>query len=137
MLKRIAALALFALMFAQSVSAQSTVTQADIEQWKKDAKTQPLESTSCRAITWLLDGERKTRPAERPKQPIGYALGWWGRGFIEGAVYMIGGEKAEKKADEFGLSVEVVTAHIATFCFDHPTKTPFDAAQGLLLKVLN
>ena len=55
---------------------------------------------------------------------------------MEGAVYMIGGDKAEKKAADFGLSVEVVRAHLKTYCYSHPTDTPLEGVQDLLLKVL-
>lgn len=62
-------------------------------------------------------------------------MGWWGRGYIEGAVFVMG-DDALKKADKFGLSVDVVAAHIAAYCYEHPTETTFDAVQHLLVKVL-
>jgi hypothetical protein len=120
------------LTFAPFVGAQTKPTQAQINQWKKEPGI--LESSVCKKITWLLDTER-IPSTELTKQPIRYALGWWGRGFIEGAVYM-SGDKAQKKAEEFGLSVDVVAAHIATYCNDHQANTPFDAVQDLLRKVL-
>jgi hypothetical protein len=82
-----------------------------------------------------LDGERKLSQ-DVTHQPIRYALGWWGRGFVEGAVYMIGGDKPQKKADEFGLSVDVAAQHIATYCYYHQNEMPLDTVQDLLLKVL-
>ena len=120
------------LTFAPFVGAQTKPTQAEINQWKKEPDI--LESSVCKKINWLLDSERMTSP-QLTKQPIRYALGWWGRGFIEGAVY-ISGEKAQKKAEDFGLSVDVVASHIATYCYDHQADTPFDAVQESLLKVL-
>ena len=45
------------------------------------------------------------------------------------------GDDVLKKADKFGLSVDVVAAHIATHCYEHPTETAFDAVQHLLVKV--
>jgi hypothetical protein len=121
------------LAFASFVGAQTKPTQAEINQWKKESNI--LESSVCKKIIWLLDDER-TASAELPKQPIRHALGWWGRGFIEGAVYMIDDDKAQKKAGEFGLSVDVVAAHVAAYCYEHQTETPLDAVHQLLLKVL-
>jgi hypothetical protein len=119
------------LTFAPFVGAQTKPTQAEITQWKKVPGI--LESSVCKKITWLLDSER-VASTELTKQPIRYALGWWGRGFIEGAV--MSDEKAQKKASDFGLRVDVVAAHIATYCYDHQADTPIDAVQDLLLKVL-
>lgn len=99
------------LAFASFVSAQAKPTQAQIDQWKNDGKS--LESSACKKITWMLQNE-KTASADLPKQPIRNVLGWWGRGFIEGAAFMIG-DDAIKKVDEFGLSVDVVGAHIASY----------------------
>jgi hypothetical protein len=115
------------------VGAQTKPTQAEINEWKKEAGM--LESSGCKKITWLLESEQAVSTGSPRQQPIHYALGWWGRGFIEGAVYIIS-DKAQKRASEFGLSVDVVAAHIATYCYDHQTETPFDAVQQLLLKVL-
>jgi hypothetical protein len=53
---------------------------------------------------------------------------------FEGAVIVMG-DDVLKKADKFGLSVDVVAAHIATHCYEHPTETAFDAVQHLLVKV--
>lgn len=122
------------LMCCLTVSVAATQTKPtpqEFAQWEKDTNNGILETTVCKKITWLLESERGTA-----KDPIHSALGWWGRGFISGAVYMIGGEKADKKAGDFGLSVDVVAAHIATYCYAHDTGTPFDAIQDLLLKVL-
>ena len=124
---------LLLLAFTSFAGGQTKPTQVEINQWKKE-ESGILESSMCKKITWLLDSERGAS-TELTKQPIRYALGWWGRGFIEGAVYMIG-DKAQKKAGEFGLSVDVVAAHIASYCYDHQTETPFDAVQQLLLTVL-
>jgi hypothetical protein len=128
--------AVFALGFASIVGAQAKPTQTEIDRWKKDPNAQILESTPCKKIAWLLDGEGNLKPAELSKQPIRYALGWWGRGFIEGAVDLSGDEKAQKAANDFGLSVEVVAAHIATYCDGHQRDTPLDAVHDLLRKVL-
>jgi hypothetical protein len=118
------------LAFASFVNAQSKPTQAEIDQWKKEPKV--LESSTCKKITWLLEDER-TASAEL--QPMRNLLGWWGRGFIEGAVFVMG-DKALKKADQFGLSVDVVAAHLSAYCSEHPTETASDAVQKLLVKVL-
>ena len=111
-------------------SAQTKPTKAELDAWEKDPNAKVLEASPCKKITWLVESEQHQSPG-LTHQPIGYALGWWGRGFIEGAVYMIGGEKAEKKASEFGLSVDVVQAHLKGYCYTHPTETPFDAIQDL------
>jgi hypothetical protein len=122
------------------VTAQTKPTQAEIDQWQKAPGT--LESTKCKMVTLLLDSEKNgellvLKSAELvSQQPWHYALGWWGKGFIEGAIFMIHSEKAEKRASDFGLSVEVVAAHIATYCYDHPNETPLDAVENLLAKVL-
>src|SRR5262245_54947413 len=123
------------LAFASAASAQTKPTQAEIEQWNKNMNSSVIDSYPSKKATWQVENEQKVS-TELPKQPIRYALGWWGRGFIEGAIYMIGGDKAEKKAAEFGLSVEVVAAHITTYCYSHQAETPFDAVQDLLLKVV-
>jgi hypothetical protein len=120
------------LALASFVDAQTKPTQAERDQWTKESNN-ILESSSCKKITWLLEGERKVSA----ELPIHHALGWWGRGFIEGAVIIMGNAKVEKKANDFGLSVDVVAAHIATYCYGHQTETPFDAVQNLLLTVLN
>jgi hypothetical protein len=119
------------LIFAPFIGAQSKPTQAEITQWKKEPSV--LESSVCKKITWLLENERGAS-TELTKQPVRYALGWWGRGFIEGAV--MSDENAQKKASDFGLSVDVVAAHISTYCYSHQADRPIDAVQDLLLKVL-
>jgi hypothetical protein len=116
-----------------AIAAQTKPTQAEIDAWKKDPAP-ILESSPCKKITWLLESEGAAT-TELPRRSIRYALGWWGRGFVEGAVYILG-DKAATSANDFGLSVEVVSAHIATYCYDHQTETPADAIQHLLLKVL-
>src|ERR1700687_4587649 len=123
-MKQMTAALVFTLALTPLVGAQTKPTQTEIDQWTKDTNPQVLESEPCKKIAWLLDSERNVS-ADLVHQPIHYALGWWGRGFVEGAVYMIGGA-APKKANEFGLSVEVVVAHIATYCYAHDTETPFD-----------
>ena len=117
---------------ASEITAQTKPTQAELDQWAKDPDSQVLETSTCKKVTWLLEAE-KDRP--NTQRPIRYALAWWGRGFIEGAVYMIG-EKAQKAASRFGLSADVVAAHISTYCYAHQTEAPFEAVQDLLLKVL-
>ncbi len=120
------------LCFAQAVTAQTEPTQAEKDAWAKDPKAQILESSPCKKVTWLTESEAKLPAAEKG---IHTALGWYGRGFIEGATYMIG-DKALKAAGDFGLSVDVVAAHITTYCYGNPNGTPADAVQDLLLKVL-
>ncbi len=112
---------------------QTTPTPSELAQWK-DPSSQILESSPCKKITWLLEAEKKSGD-----QGMHHALGWWGRGYVEGAVYMIDGEAgdaARKRVQEFGLSVDVVTAHITTYCYAHPTDTPMEAVQALLLKAM-
>lgn len=105
-------------------------TPAELAEWDKDADAKVLETSPCRKVLWLLESDTSA------KNPIHNALGWWGRGFIEGAVYMIPGGKAEKAAADFGLSVDVVASHIQTYCYSHQTEHPAEAIQELLLKVL-
>jgi hypothetical protein len=57
------------------------------------------------------------------------------RGFVEGAAFVID-DDALKKVDEFGLSVDVVAAHIASYCYNHPTETRLRLCRDLLVKVL-
>jgi hypothetical protein len=121
------------LAFASFVGAQTKPTQAEIDQWKKEPNI--LESSACKKITWLLEAERTASAEVLPKQGIRNVMGWWGRGYIEGAVFVMG-DDALKKADKFGLSVDVVAAHIAAYCYEHPTGTAFDAVQHLLVKAL-
>jgi len=122
----------FALMlaFASFAAGQTKPTQAEIDQWKKEP--QVLESSVCKKVTWLLENERDASPEV---QTVRHALGWWGRGFIEGAVFIMG-DKAQKRASEFGLSIEVVAAHISAYCYQHPLETASDATQQLLVRVL-
>jgi hypothetical protein len=65
--------------FASFASAQTRPTQVEIDQWKKEPGI--LRNVRVQEIAWLLESER-TASAELPKQPIRYALGWWGRGFF-------------------------------------------------------
>lgn len=113
------------LAFASAAAGQTRPTQMELDQWKKEP--QILESSACKKLTWLLEND--------PDQKVRQGLGWWGRGFIEGAVFVMG-NKAQKSASEFGLSVDVIAAHITAYCYQHPTETAFEAAQQLLLKVL-
>jgi hypothetical protein len=122
----------FVLLTAASASAQTKPTQAETDAWATDPMAQILESSPCRKITWLIESE-KNRP--EPGRQIHIALGWWGRGFIEGAVYVFG-DKAQKAASDYGLSVDVVAAHVTTYCYSHQTETPLDGIQSLLLKVI-
>jgi hypothetical protein len=131
----------FLLASGPVVGAQTPPTKAEIEQWQKNPATKSIEATPCKEISWLLENEAKLRMAD--DQRIRDALGWWGRGFVQGATYMIDvgiakgkGNEAMKKADAFGLSAEVVGAHIATYCHGHEAETPGDAIQDLLAKVL-
>ena len=129
-MKKILALAAFVVWSSTGFAQGTPPTQAEIEQWKRDPASNILETSPCKQITWLLDSERNGTTHD-----IQHSLGWWGRGFIEGAVYMKG-DNAQKKARDFGLSVDVVAAHLQTYCVAHPTETPFDGVQDLVLKVL-
>ncbi len=64
-----------------------------------------------------------------------FALGWWSRGFLEGALLSIDADAA-KKSDEFGLGVETAATRIVTYCDEHPTETPLEAVQYMLLDAL-
>jgi hypothetical protein len=123
-------------LLTTSAGAQTKPTQAEQEGWAKNPRAGVLESSSCKQVTWLLEGEEKLPGDALTKQPVRHALGWWGRGFVEGAVYMVPGEKATQAATDFGLSVDVVAAHISAYCYGHQTETPYDAIQSLLLKIL-
>jgi len=111
-----------------------TASADEISKWQKNP--QPLENTSCKLITSLLDKNRDNEAS----RDLHLSLGWWGRGFIEGAAYMIdppGKEpKASKKVSEFGLTVDVVAAHLEAYCRSNPNDTPVEAVQDLLLKAL-
>ena len=127
------------LLCATSASAQTKRTPAEQEAWANNPQAGVLESSPCKQVTWLLEGEENLAGDPLTKQPVRHALGWWGRGFIEGAVYMVPGEKGEKvtkAATDFGLSVDVVASHISTYCYGHQTETPYAAIQGLLLTIL-
>ena len=90
------------LLVSSPVLAQTKPTQAERDKWTRDVNARILESAPCKEVTWLLEQEKQpsiTFP------PIRYSLGWWDRGFIEGAVYMIPGDKAQEAAGDFGLSV--------------------------------
>lgn len=120
---------IFAVLVLVQMSAsggQPSPSAAERKAWSQ----QTLETSSCKRISGLLDGE-----SHLGVQPIHDALGWWGRGFIEGATYFAGA-KAQKAAADFGLSADVVAAHVATYCVDHPSQTPEHAIQDLLTKVL-
>jgi hypothetical protein len=119
------------------LSAQAKPTQAEIDAWEKDPNAQVLERSPCKKITSLLESER-TRPEGPTNQPIHYALGSWGRGFIEGAIlFLPNSEALTKQVGEFGLSVDVTASHIASYCDANPTRTPFEAIQALLLKAIS
>ena len=124
------------ILWATSASAQTKPTPAEQEAWANNPRAGVLESAPCKQVTWLLEGEEKLPGDSSTKQPVRHALGWWGRGFIEGATYMVPGEKATKAATEFGLSVDVVASHISTYCYGHQTETPYAAIQSLLLTIL-
>ena len=72
-------------------NAQTKPTQVEIDAWQRDSNAQVLEWSPCKKITWLIESENKVEPNPN-KRPVQYALGWWARGFVEGAVYMIGGD---------------------------------------------
>jgi hypothetical protein len=119
------------------LSTQATSTQAEVDARDDDPNAQSLERLPCNKITWLLESER-TRPGGPTNQPIHYALGSWGRGFIEGAIlFLPNSEALAKQVGEFGLTVDVTAVHIASYCEANPTRTPFDAIQALLLKALS
>ena len=120
------------LAFVSPAAAQTKPTQAEIEQWKKD--TRPLLSSPCKKVIWVLEREQKAFSTRQRANRLG--LGWWGRGFIEGVLYINGTNEMRKKAEDFGVSAELVAAYISTYCSDHPTETPFDAVQHLLIEVL-
>jgi len=131
---RTAVAGFIALFFLSSLYAQNTPMPDEVSKWQKNP--QPLETTSCKIITWLLDKEADQDTSLRK---IHLALGWWGRGFVEGAAYTIDlpdQTKAMKKVTEFGLTVDVVTAHLAAYCRSNPGDTPIDGVQQLLLKAL-
>jgi len=115
-----------------SASAQTKPTPEDIQQWLNDPKEQVLESVPCKRLTWILASEAKLDESQRQ---IHFALGWWARGFAEGATFLAN-EKAQNNLKHFGLSVVVAAAHIATYCATHETETPFDAVQDLVLKAI-
>lgn len=114
-------------------NSQSKPTPAEIAEWKQSKE--PMESSKCRKIAWLLESESLTGRSF-VNQPIRYGLGWWGRGFVEGALAFSDNEKAKQQAAEFGLSVEVVASHVSTYCVAHPDETPMEAMHTLLLKVV-
>jgi hypothetical protein len=130
--KTIMSLALVVALSSSTVFTQAPTlpTQAEIDQWKKDPAAQILETSPCKKITWVLQSEHEGNT--RVNHDL---LGWWGRGWIEGAAYILGGN-ATDKANEFGLSVNVVAAYVQTYCAAHPTDTPYAAIQDLMLKVL-
>jgi hypothetical protein len=121
------AIAVPILVFVMASNAQ---TKSEMDARKQDLG--PLEATSCKEVTRLLNSER----GELVERPIRFGLGWWGRGFVTGAVYILGTKRAEEKARAFGLSVEVVAAHLATYCHDHPTETPMAGVLDLLENVV-
>jgi hypothetical protein len=132
---RMTIIVLVNLLLHMSVAwAETPPTQEEIARWKKN--TQALETAPCKMVTWILENE----PQKDGEQKVHQSLGWWGRGFIEGAAYTIdlpGNEgKAMKAVVDFGLSVDIVAAHIAAYCRSNPTKTPIDGVQALLLKAL-
>jgi len=69
------------------------------------------------------------------KKSFRFALGWWSRGFLEGALLSLDADAA-KKSDEFGLGVETAATRIVTYCDEHPTETPLEAVQYMLLDAL-
>lgn len=122
-------------LLVSTASAQSAATTDEAAKWQKSP--QPLENTSCKIVTWLLDNEQDK---EHAAQKIHLTLGWWGRGFVEGAAYAIdlpgNQNKAMKHVTAFGLTVDVVTAHLDAYCRANPSDTPLEGVQELLLKAL-
>jgi len=120
------------LTIAPAVEPQTKPTQAELERWKAEGNTQVLESAPCKKVNWLLESQGKDSEFRR-------MVGWWGRGFVEGTVAMLdgpGGDAARAKVERFGLTVDVVAAHISAYCYAHPAETPWNAAGDLSLKAL-
>jgi hypothetical protein len=137
-MRRTAIAAFVVFLFQVSpVTAQTAPSQEEIDKWKTEAPV--LETSPCKMVTWLLEDKRI---AEATRERYRESLAWWGRGFLEGAAYMIGAPgrrsemKAWKKVVDFGLTTDVVAAHLSSYCHQHPTDRPIDAIQDLLLKAL-
>jgi len=82
----------------------------------------------------LLEHEESTSA----KRDLRNILGWWGRGYVEGAISwqeVVDDEKMRKAANDFGLTVDTVAAHLTGYCYKHQEKTPVDAVQNLTLKI--
>ncbi len=116
-------------------SAAKTVAFASVAgaQAPAGAQTKPpasLELAPCQEITQLMENGDPVN-----KKSFRFALGWWSRGFLEGALLSIDADAA-KKSDEFGLGVETAATRIVTYCDEHPTETPLEAVQYMLLDAL-
>ena len=132
MLKHLRWVVVLMLVWGSFATAQTRPTPAEQDAWARDPNATMLETTPCKKITWLIENGLKRPPTQRPFRS---ALGWWGRGFLEGAVYVMG-DKASKTAGASGLSAEVVATNIVTYCYGHPADTPVAAVQDLLLRIL-
>lgn len=128
---RLATLALLAcaLGISERAYAQTKPTAEELKAWANDKSTLVLETTPCKELNWLLE-------KEQTEKPIRIGLGWWGRGFIEGALYIINVPAIDKKAQDFGLTVDVVASHISAYCYTHEKETPYDAIQKLILQIM-
>jgi len=89
-----------------------------------------LELAPCQEITQLMENGDPVN-----KKSFRFALGWWSRGFLEGALLSIDADAAQK-SDEFGLGVETAATRIVAYCNEHPTETPMEAVQYMLLDAL-
>jgi hypothetical protein len=119
---------------AQTKAAQ-TVTVASVAGARPPAgaQTKPpdsLELAPCQEITQLMENGDPVN-----KKSFRFALGWWSRGFLEGALLSIDADAATK-SDEFGLGVETAATRIVAYCNEHPTETPMEAVQYMLLDAL-
>ena len=119
---------------AQTKAAQ-TVTVASVAGARPSAgaQTKPpdsLELAPCQEITQLMENGDPVN-----KKSFRFALGWWSRGFLEGALLSIDADAAQK-SDEFGLGVETAATRIVAYCNEHPTETPMEAVQYMLLDAL-
>jgi hypothetical protein len=90
-----------------------------------------LEAMECRAIVAAPD-----------TLLLRANLGWWGRGYILGALsaFETANQLPEgrllRQAEQFNLSAETAAAHIGAYCTAHPSDTPFEAIAALLFEIL-
>ena len=83
------------------------------KRWKNEPAAKVMETSPCRKITWMLESD------ESDKNPIRIALGGGDVDSSKARWHMVPGDKASKAASDFGLSVDVVAAHIKTYCYSH------------------